>query len=226
MRVMAPYGFVYKTTNHITGKQYIGICSFQKPSAASAEYLGSGKLLKLAIKKYGRENFSREILQECDTYEELIEAEQRWIEQTGAVNSPNYYNLASGGYGGSSKDMTEYWARYTKEERKKIRRWSKRSKHGENNPMWGRKHSPETKQKIGAKSVNRNWHTPNHSGSSNPRAKRCRVYFNGKIEEYKCLKDFADDHNMDYNKLKYASRHNGREVKTQYGKIKIEYPDV
>lgn len=43
-------GFIYKTTNTINGKSYIGLCSSAK---RFENYLGSGVLLKQAIKKYG-----------------------------------------------------------------------------------------------------------------------------------------------------------------------------
>ena len=147
---MKPYGFVYETTNHVTGKKYIGICSFQDSLQPKTCYLGSGKILRQAIKKYGRENFTRKIIQECDSYDELAKAEQAWIQAYNAVESAEYYNISSGGYGGNSKDLKKYWAKYTKEERKSLRKWSNRSKRGKNNPMWGKTHSQETKRKIGS----------------------------------------------------------------------------
>jgi hypothetical protein len=50
---------IYITTNLINGKQYIGLHSKNNKS-----YLGAGTLLLKAIKKYGKENFSKEILKE------------------------------------------------------------------------------------------------------------------------------------------------------------------
>lgn len=50
---------LYQTTNLVNGKIYVGIHQSQSLDDA---YLGSGKLLKAAIKKYGRKNFKREIL--------------------------------------------------------------------------------------------------------------------------------------------------------------------
>ena len=47
---------VYLITNLINGKRYIGMDSKNNP-----QYLGSGTLILKAIKKYGKENFKKEI---------------------------------------------------------------------------------------------------------------------------------------------------------------------
>ncbi|MBC8428286.1 hypothetical protein H8D04_00240 [bacterium] len=57
---------IYKTTNNINGKYYIGKSKYDNP-----EYIGSGIILKKAITKYGLENFSKEILEYCKTIDEL-----------------------------------------------------------------------------------------------------------------------------------------------------------
>lgn len=109
--------FIYKTTNKINGKQYIGLCT-----RSDSRYLGSGTLLKAAIKKYGRENFEREILEECDDFDLLCEKEREWIKKYDAVNSDNFYNLSYGG-SGDPELMKEYWSSMTPEQRKKSRNW-------------------------------------------------------------------------------------------------------
>ena len=55
--------FNYVTTNTINGKQYVGM---HKTKNIDDGYLGSGKLLKYSIKKYGKENFIRDIICFCD----------------------------------------------------------------------------------------------------------------------------------------------------------------
>lgn len=53
---MKRYGYVYKITNNVNGKIYIG----QKKSEKLLEnYWGSGKLIVEAIKKYGKIIFQR-----------------------------------------------------------------------------------------------------------------------------------------------------------------------
>ena len=65
---------IYKTTNLINNKIYIG-----KTTRKSLLYYGSGIVLNQSIKKYGKENFKREIIEQCDTFEQLNERERFWI---------------------------------------------------------------------------------------------------------------------------------------------------
>jgi len=97
---MRNYGYVYITTNLINGKKYIGM---DKWDEFSDSYLGSGIHLNRAIEKYGKENFKKEILCECETEEELIEKEIYYIDLYDAVKSKEFYNLKKGGIGGSEK---------------------------------------------------------------------------------------------------------------------------
>lgn len=58
--------YIYLTTNHINGKRYIG----KHYGELNDSYLGSGNLIKAAIEKYGKENFSKEILYISQSEEE------------------------------------------------------------------------------------------------------------------------------------------------------------
>lgn len=79
------YGFIYITTNLINGKKYIG-----QKKGYNDTYLGSGKILKLAIKKYGRENFKREILDYANSKEELNIKEDYYIHKYNAHHSDEF----------------------------------------------------------------------------------------------------------------------------------------
>ena len=83
---------VYKTTNKINGKIYIGC---HQTTNITDEYLGSGKLLKRAIEKYGKENFVREIIASFKTDKEMFDEEKILISKL----KPEY-NLHEGGNGG------------------------------------------------------------------------------------------------------------------------------
>ena len=87
------YGYIYETTNLVNGKKYIG----QRKFGQYEPYLGSGTHFKRALKKYDRKNFSKLILCECETKEELDRMEIFHIAQVDAVNSDRYYNMTIGG---------------------------------------------------------------------------------------------------------------------------------
>ncbi|WP_024348460.1 GIY-YIG nuclease family protein [Lacrimispora indolis] len=95
------YGFIYETTNNINGKKYIGQKKYDKRGNWKS-YLGSGVILQKAIEKHGAENFSKRIIEECQSKEDLDIKERYWINFYDAVNSRNYYNIASGGDGGNT----------------------------------------------------------------------------------------------------------------------------
>ena len=84
---------IYKTTNLINGKFYIGQDSKNNP-----DYLGSGNLLNRAIQKYGKENFIKEIIECCESKQHLDEREIFWILELKPV-----YNIAKGGSGGNTR---------------------------------------------------------------------------------------------------------------------------
>lgn len=140
------YGFIYITTNLINNKKYIGKCEYNRKNGWE-DYLGSGKILKQSIQKYGIENFSREIICEATTLEELNMLEKYHIELHNACESIEFYNIADGGNGGNTR------LGYTEEEY--IEYCKKFSAPGEKNPMYGKKHTKESKEKNGSKTKER-----------------------------------------------------------------------
>ena len=101
---MEPNHYIYLTTNKINGKKYIGRCSNRY--AWHAGYLGSGKWLKMAIEKYGEDNFERTVLEEIhgDLHEAVV-AEETWIAYYNAKHDRSFYNLSENG-GGFDKGDT------------------------------------------------------------------------------------------------------------------------
>ena len=129
---------IYITTNLINGKKYIGIDKNNNP-----DYIGSGKLLIKAIKKYGKENFKKKILESCNSIDELCEREKYWIKYFNATKNKNFYNIAEGGlYGGN------LISGYNEIEFEKWRR--KLSLAGK-----GRKKSEEHKRKLSENNFNK-----------------------------------------------------------------------
>jgi group I intron endonuclease len=134
---------IYKTTNLINGKIYIG-----KDSNNNPNYYGSGVNLIKAIKKYGKENFVKEILEYCvGTKQDLNEMEIHWIKLLNSLDKKIGYNIAPGGEGGvgSNKPKSE-------EHRKNISKYHA-DVSGEKNPMFGRKHTDEVKDLIRSKHI-------------------------------------------------------------------------
>lgn len=90
------FNIVYFTENKINHKIYIGKHTTDKVDDG---YIGSGKLLTLAIKKHGKENFKRKILEYCENEELLNEREQYWIKFYNSTNREIGYNITDGGEG-------------------------------------------------------------------------------------------------------------------------------
>ena len=86
---------IYKTINLINGKFYIGA---HETKNINDSYLGSGKALKRAIVKYGKNNFKKEIIKECSSREQMYLDEQILLQSF--IGDKNCYNLKHGGVGG------------------------------------------------------------------------------------------------------------------------------
>ena len=107
---------IYKITNQIDGKFYIGS---HKTKDLNDVYMGSGKYLIHAQKKYGIENFKKEILFVFETAYEMYTKEAEIVNED-FLATENTYNLKIGGFGGwdhinRDRDSTSYI-----EQRKRI----------------------------------------------------------------------------------------------------------
>lgn len=134
---------IYKTTNTINGKIYVGLDTKNNPN-----YLGSGKIFKLAVKKYGKENFKKEIIIESlsISIEEAKEIEVFWINELNATSSDIGYNIRN------SVVYSNYGIKQSDEFKKKLSELNK----GEKNRMYGKHHSEETKRKLREKCSGKN----------------------------------------------------------------------
>lgn len=131
--------YIYLTTNLINGKKYIG----QHKGELSDNYFGSGSLISKAIEKYGKENFTKEILYICKSREEADAKEKEIIAQYGAVNSKEFYNLQEGGTGGDGWRASRRYFEEHPEEAKKI--WKQ---NGEKLQQWRIEHPEEYQEKA------------------------------------------------------------------------------
>ena len=90
------YHIIYETKNKVNEKTYVG---YHCTEDLDDSYLGSGKLIKKAIKKYGIENFERKILYVFPNKNEAMEKELEIVNED-FVNRKDTYNLKLGGEGG------------------------------------------------------------------------------------------------------------------------------
>ena len=113
------YYIIYKTTNLLNNKYYVG--SHQTSDLADG-YLGSGKYLKRAISKHGKENFIREILYIFDSKKEMFDKEKEIVNEE-FVKDTNTYNFKIGGSGGNPGIVGAFSGRkHTPEAKEKIRK--------------------------------------------------------------------------------------------------------
>lgn len=133
--------YIYMTTNIVNNRKYIGKRMCHCPIEED-EYLGSGVALKLAIEKYGKENFTKTILETCENNKECNEREKYWIGHFDACNDNAFYNIAAGGDGGNT------YLGLDDDELNRISSIKSTKSSGENNPMYGKHHSDKTKEKI------------------------------------------------------------------------------
>lgn len=192
-----PYGFIYITTNTVDGMRYLGRKKFGNDSLWR-RYLGSGVVFKNALKKYGKENFSRNIVCFCYSEEELNQAEYDLSVFFNVVDSDDWYNLCYGGGATSGYHHLEEAKKKmsqnsipSEETRKKMSEsakarctdeWRKRASEimkaknfaGENNPNYGN-HKPHKKNSFDITNKKKNESKPpNNSwaGKNNPRHKK------------------------------------------------------
>lgn len=123
--------YIYEITNNINGKTYVGQ---HKYTNINDSYMGSGKILREAFDKYGKENFTKEILISGIPYKEVADHFERFYISLYRQEGKCEYNIADGGQGGNLGE--------------EVNRKLSEANKGENNPNYGKHHSDEAKQKI------------------------------------------------------------------------------
>jgi hypothetical protein len=129
MRKEKKYHYIYKTTNLLNGRYYYGLHSSNELEDG---YLGSGTYLRRAIRKYGTDNFKREIVEFCKTRSEL-KSREREIVTLQEIAKKECMNLRVGG--SCNLNLDEFC--------------------GENHPMYGKQHSVESKNKMSVSAFKR-----------------------------------------------------------------------
>ena len=145
--------YIYKITNNLNGKIYVGKHSSNR---LENQYFGSGVAIKAAIRKYGKDNFSKEIICICDNEGELNKSEIMHIKESGAF--ANGYNMTLGGEGKlgykpsekQKKKQSETMVKFFKDHpeiRKKISESSSKMT-GDKNSFYGKRLTKEHIEKM------------------------------------------------------------------------------
>jgi len=129
------YYIVYETICQCNQKIYIGC---HATNDLHDGYLGSGSLLIKAIKKYGRNNFSRKILHQFNNPKDMFNKERELVTED-FIKSGKSYNLVVGGSGGFKVLDVNDW-------KSKLKESSSQRKNKQ--PMLGKTHSEEAKERI------------------------------------------------------------------------------
>lgn len=190
---------IYKTTNLLNGKIYIGQDSKNDP-----DYFGSGLKLDRAIKKHGKDNFKKEILEVCENREQLNLREIYWIRELNSLNPKIGYNLTEGGTGGNIyKCLTEEKKRLGLEKRKTTLQ----------------KRTEEEKQKtkkLKSQRMKEIWKNPKHKEKIREMMEGRDIWWNEKIS--KSLKEFYQNNPQkkpsDETRQKISEKMSGYEFKS------------
>ena len=144
-------------TNNINGKVYIGSHSWDG-EGLDPNYYGSGKIIKQAVKKYGKKNFQVEVLYFYDTVEECRADEERILTEYDVKNCPHSYNCKNSAIGSEkglkhSEETKQKISQIHKgktvsdETRQKIAQ-ARKGKRGKGTPNYGKHHTDETRKKM------------------------------------------------------------------------------
>lgn len=194
---------IYQTTNLQNGKIYIGKHQTENPED---DYLGSGRLLREAVSKYGSQNFTKDVLFVFDSEDEMDAKEAELVTEEFVKEDTNY-NLCPGGHGGwgyvnntidrlvlnreinskrkygSHSEQVKAAHRANPEYRKKLSEAGKKNK-----SFLGKTHTDETKQKIGEAN------SKHQTGRGNSQYGRIWIYSPDERRSKTIPKGELDDH--------------------------------
>jgi len=200
------YYIIYKTTCHVNNKIYIGQ---HKSETLTDSYLGSGALLKYDIKLFGKDKFQRENLFVFETFEEMDKMETSLVDLD-FVARDDTYNCRTGGFNiNQESDMNptkagklgakifkeklkdpEYYVEWYEKVKisnsqlnKRLEQSKNLKRYIKNNGSWwtGRKHTDESKKKIGDANAK------HQKGKTNSNYGNCWIY-NENLKENKLVK--------------------------------------
>jgi hypothetical protein len=198
------YYTVYQSTNNINFKEYIGAHATSKLDDG---YMGSGKHFKNAVKRYGKENFSKEII-----FRAVSEDIMYWIEEMivdrAYVDSKNTYNKKLGGRTGSGANrFTPFESALIYENRRNSGNWVKGKSYEE---IMGKEKADKLKEE---KSLH--FSSIDRSGSKNSRAGKVKIYNSEDELMFECHGNFrkiTEENNLPQSALLQSYLNNGKKI--------------
>lgn len=165
---MQKYGVIYKITNNINGKLYIGQTINFDRRLREHKLAKDNYPIHTAIRKYGWGNFTMEVIDEAYDRDELNKKETYWVAYYNSTNTG--YNLRTGGAEDMVGENNPFYGHSFDEETKQhiyseLRAWQlanpseyalAQSRCGEKNGSYGKKFSEDRKRHIGKPGQHRN----------------------------------------------------------------------
>lgn len=141
--------YLYKITNLINGKIYIGA---HKTKNMNDGYMGSGKIIRQAIEKYGLSNFEKEIIEIFDDFESMMKRESELVDEE-FLSCDQVYNIKIGGLGGFdyiNKNKMNLTEEVLKKRGESIKLYFEKNPR-KKSPFEGKRHNEKTKDIISEK---------------------------------------------------------------------------
>lgn len=197
---MQVFGVIYKATNTINGKSYIGKTTkgLSRRKMEHYSFIKAITYFQHAIEKYGKNSFEWQIIKECFSGTELSESEIFYIKLF-KTNNPKYgYNMTNGGDGFAYGELNpvnrpEVKAKIIAKLKTNNGSFRQDVKDKISKTLTGRKLTEEHKNNIGEGSKGHK----GSKGSNNPNSKKWIVIFpDGHELEIKGLREFCRDYNL------------------------------
>jgi len=199
---------IYLTINKINGKKYLG-----KDVQNNPKYLGSGLDLKKAIKKYGIENFEKNILEVYNSKEELWKREEYWLNFYDAKNNKEFYNRTNKAFGSWEGRKYSSCSEEVKQKMSMAHKnipLSKEHKQAISNAMMGHSKTEEWKQNLSKSST-----------ESFGRKVLQKDLEGNVIKEWNSGKQASQELNLNYTAINNCCRNNAKNISRQRDKDKL-----
>lgn len=225
--------YIYKITNKINGKIYIGKRHSNCIPEKDIKYMGSGIIINKSIKRYGKENFKKEILCECYNEDELNEKEKYYINLFNSRDLTIGYNITEGGCGNIHNEDSKLkmsrshkGKKFTEEHKRKISESNKGKKLSEETRLklsivnLGKIISEESKRKISEKlkGVSKSEEfKEKHRGNNNANS-----WYQLKLRGEEHSRGMLGKHHSEETKLKMSYRFKDKDYIERYGEEKAK----